>query len=66
MKQISNLLYKILSDHSDFLLDQWFSTFLTQQPFYTVPHVLETPDSKIILSLLLNYNFVAVMNSDVL
>lgn len=39
----------------------WFSTFLILIPFNTVPHVVVTPDCKILL-LLHNCNFATVMN----
>jgi len=48
-------------------LSQWFSIFLMLQPFNTIPHVIETPlpDPKIILLLLLSYNFASVLNHSV-
>jgi hypothetical protein len=47
------------------VLDQWFSTFLTLTPFNAVPHVVVTPNHKVILLLLHNCIFATVM-SDVI
>lgn len=45
-------------------LEQWFSTLLILQPFNMVPHVVGTPNHKIISSLLHNCGFAAVMNRE--
>jgi hypothetical protein len=44
---------------------RWFSTFLKLWPFHTVPHVVVTPNYKIIPLLSLNCNFATVMNPNV-
>ena len=44
---------------------QWFSTFLILWPFNTVPHVVVTPNHKIILLRLYNCNFASGMNHKV-
>jgi hypothetical protein len=52
-------------------LNQWFSTFQIPRPLNTVskpiipPHVVVTPNHKIIFSLLHDHNFAAVMNYNV-
>lgn len=46
-------------------LEQRSSTFLTLRPFNTVPHVVMTPNHKIISLLLHSTNFATVMNCNV-
>ena len=46
-------------------VEQWFSTFLILRPFNTVPHLVVTPNHKIILLLIHNCNFATVMNYSV-
>ena len=41
---------------------KWIPFFLIQQLFNTLPYVSVTPNHKIIVLLLLNYNFATVMN----
>ena len=48
-----------------YLLTQCFSTFLMLPPLNTVPHVVVTPNHKIISLLLRDYNFANVMNHNV-
>ena len=45
-----------------FHLDQWFSTFLMLRPFNTVPHLVVTPNYKVILLLPHNCHLAAVTN----
>ena len=52
----------LLSLMTFFLLLQWFATSLMMWPFCTLPHVVVTPNNKIILSPLHNCNFTTVMN----
>jgi hypothetical protein len=47
-----------------FFIEQWFLAFPMLQPFNTVPHVVGTPNHKIIL-LLHSYSFATVMNCNV-
>lgn len=44
------------------VLEQWFSTFLRLHLFITVPHVVVTPNQKIILLLYYNCNFATAKN----
>lgn len=47
------------------LLGQQSSAFLVPPPFPTVPHVVGTPNHRIISLLLHNYNFTTVRNHNV-
>lgn len=61
--------YSLVStDAPSLLLGQQFSIFITLRPFNTVPHiVVDTPprNHKIILLLLYNCDFAAVVNNNV-
>ena len=47
------------------VLEQWSPTFPMLWPFNTIPHVVVTPNNKIILLLLYNCNFASIMNCNV-
>lgn len=46
-------------------MNRLIPTFLTVPPFNTAPHMVGTPNHKIILLILHNYNFVTVMTYNV-
>ena len=48
-----------------YVLEKWFSTFLMLQPIKTIPHVVVTPNLKIILLLFHNCNFANDTNGNV-
>ena len=58
------LLYRLCCS-TQVQLVQWFSTFLMLRPFNAAPHVVVTPNHKIIALMLHNCNFATVMNHNV-
>jgi hypothetical protein len=61
MLSFANVLSLMTSVTKSVCLKQWFSTFLMLQVFNADPHVVVTPNLKIIVLLLPNCNFATIM-----